>query len=256
MSHLSPAIGQPFVNLLAAGSTNDEARIAIKDGRATPGMVIFTTEQKAGRGQRGRSWNSEKDASIAMSALICPDFLTVSQQFLLSMAVALATQDLLSSYAGPDDVRIKWPNDIYWKDRKLAGILIESVISSSGQWQWAIAGIGINVNQAAFPVDLPNPVSIRQITGKQFDCEKLASELCNHLTIRLRHLQWKGAAAVHEDYNQQLYKKGLTCSFIKEERSLQATIESVTITGELILKELTAPIRFGEIDWVVPKIGS
>lgn len=254
MSHPSPAIGQPFVNVLATGSTNDEARIAIKDGRATPGMVIFTTEQKAGRGQRGRSWKSEKDASIAMSALIRPDFLTVSQQFSLSMAVALAAQDLLSTYAGSDDIRIKWPNDIYWRDRKLSGILIESVISSSGQWQWAVVGIGVNVNQPSFPSELPNPVSLRQITGKQFDCEKLARELCLLLTIRLRQLQEKESTALLEDYNQKLYKKGSACHFIKNDQPIQAIVGSVTITGELILEELADPIRFGEIEWVVPRI--
>ena len=253
MSHPSPAIGQPFVNLLATGSTNDEARIAIKDGRATPGMVIFTTEQKAGRGQRGRAWKSERDASIAMSAIIQPDFLTVSQQFSLSMAVSLAVCDLLGSYAGLDDIRIKWPNDIYWKDRKISGILIESVISSSGNWQWAVAGIGINVNQPSFPSELPNPVSLRQITGKQFQCETLARELCLHLNIRIKQLQLKGDSVLHQDYNGKLYKRGSVCSFIKEGHPLQAIVDSVTCTGELILKEIAEPIRFGEIEWVIVK---
>lgn len=254
MSHPSLTIGQPFVSLLATGSTNEEARLAINEGRATPGMVIFTTEQNAGRGQRGRIWKAEKDASIALSALVRPDFLTVSQQFSLSMAVALAAQDLLAPYAGAEDIRIKWPNDIYWRDRKLAGILIESVISSSGQWQWAVAGIGINVNQSSFPSDLPNPVSLRQITGKLFDCEKLARELCLLLEQRLGQLQEKGASAMLEDYNQTLYKKGSTCQFIKNDQSFQATVGSVTITGELVLEEWAIPIRFGEIEWRVPKI--
>lgn len=252
MSHPLSTIGQPFVNLSSVGSTNEEARNWIKEGKASSGMVIFTTEQLAGKGQRGKSWAAEKEASIAFSGLLQPDFLTVSQQFLLSETIALGLHDFLSNYVGSDELRIKWPNDIYWRDRKLAGILIESVLSSSGLWQWAIIGIGINVNQAKFPDHLPNPVSIRQITGKQFNCEELARTLAIHLTKWLQELQLKGAVAIHKNYNDCLYKKGQVAFFQKNSHSFSAVVETVLPGGELVLEGQPEPFQFGELEWKIP----
>ncbi len=227
-------------------------RNRIKEGEAIPGMVIFTTEQHAGRGQRGKNWISEKGASIAFSALLKPEFLTVSQQFLLSETIALGVHDLLTAYVGSEELRIKWPNDIYWRNRKLAGILIESVLSSSGQWQWAIIGIGINVNQAQFGEHLPNPVSIRQITGQQFNCEELAHTLSQQLTHRLQQLEQQGAVHLHRNYNQCLYKKGETASFRKEGNSFTAIVTEVNSCGELVLEGQPDPIPFGEVEWLIP----
>ena len=94
-------------------------------------------------------------------------------------------------YAG-DETKIKWPNDLYWQDRKAGGILIESIVRSResgvGSWEWAIIGIGININQTTFPDDLPNPVSLKQITGKNFDPVELAKELCGLLDKRFTEL--------------------------------------------------------------------
>lgn len=252
MSHPLSTIGQPFVNLSSVGSTNEEARNWIKEGKASSGMVIFTTEQLAGKGQRGKSWAAEKEASIAFSGLLQPDFLTVSQQFLLSETIALGLHDFLSTYVGSDELRIKWPNDIYWRDRKLAGILIESVLSSSGLWQWAIIGIGINVNQAKFPDPLPNPVSIRQITGKQFHCEELAHALAQQLTQRLQELQLNGAVAIHKNYNECLYKRGQVAFFVKNGQSFSAVVKTVLPDGELVLEGQPEPFQFGELEWKIP----
>lgn len=252
MSHPLSTIGQPFVNLSSVGSTNEEARNWIKEGKASSGMVIFTTEQLAGKGQRGKSWVAAKEASIAFSGLLQPDFLTVSQQFLLSETIALGLHDFLSTYVGSDELRIKWPNDIYWRDRKLAGILIESVLSSSGLWQWAIIGIGINVNQAKFPDPLPNPVSIRQITGKKFNCEELAHALAVHLTQRLQELQLNGAVAIHKNYNECLYKRGQVAFFVKNGQSFSAVVKTVLPDGELVLEGQPEPFQFGELEWKIP----
>lgn len=252
MSHPLSTIGKPFVNLSSAGSTNDEVRNWIKEGKAIPGMVIFTTEQHGGKGQRGKSWISERDESIAFSGLIQPEFLTVSQQFLLSATIALGLHDFLSGYVGSDELRIKWPNDIYWKDRKLAGILIESILSSAGRWQWAIIGIGINVNQSKFPEHLPNPVSIRQITGKQYNCEKLAQRLATYLTERVQQMEMNGAVGIHESYNERLYKKGQLATFVKNGLSFSSMVSQVNPSGELVLEKHPNPLKFGEVEWQIP----
>jgi BirA family biotin operon repressor/biotin-[acetyl-CoA-carboxylase] ligase len=227
-------------------------RNRIKEGKVIPGMVIFTTEQVAGRGQRGKSWASEKGASIAYSALLQPEFLTVSQQFLLSKTIALGVHDFLAKHVGSEELRIKWPNDIFWRDRKLAGILIESVLSSSGHWQWAIIGIGINVNQAQFDKHLPNPVSIRQITGKQFNSEELVHALSDNITHRLQQLEQKETDRIHDNYNQWLYKKGETAAFRQEDNSFTAMVTEVNPQGELVLEGHPKPIGFGEIEWEIP----
>ena len=97
---------------------------------AQHGMAVFTHEQTAGKGQRGRKWTSQKDLNIALSILLKPYPLSVPDQFKLSVCIAVSSWDLFAQYAG-DETRIKWPNDLYWSDRKAGGILIENIIKSS-----------------------------------------------------------------------------------------------------------------------------
>jgi BirA family biotin operon repressor/biotin-[acetyl-CoA-carboxylase] ligase len=158
-------------------------------GEAQHGTVIFSHEQIAGKGQRGKNWVSEKGSNIALSILLNPYPLRIQDQFKLSVCVAVSVHELFSRYAG-DETKIKWPNDIYWRDRKAGGILIENVIGSSelgvqssesGKWKWAVVGIGININQTTFSPGLPNPVSLKQISGKSFEPIELAKELCSFL---------------------------------------------------------------------------
>ena len=110
----------------------------------------------AGKGQRGKIWTSEKDANIILSIVINPEPLQLSQQFQLSACVAVAVNDFFTKYAGMQ-TKIKWPNDLYWQDRKAGGILIENIVSTHqliiNNWEWAIIGIGININQTSFSLN-------------------------------------------------------------------------------------------------------
>jgi BirA family transcriptional regulator, biotin operon repressor / biotin---[acetyl-CoA-carboxylase] ligase len=185
-------IGTPFIELLSVNSTNNYARQQIHGGLAQHGMAIFTHEQVAGKGQRGKKWASEKGMNMALSIIVNPQPLLLAEQFQLSACVAVAAHDFFSQYTSEDATKIKWPNDLYWQDRKAGGILIESGVGSreSGvnTWQWAIVGIGININQTSFPADLPNPVSLKQITGKNFTPLELAKELCTAFDKRFSEL--------------------------------------------------------------------
>ncbi|MBK6828679.1 MAG: biotin--[acetyl-CoA-carboxylase] ligase [Chitinophagaceae bacterium] len=149
----SSSIGTPFVELQSVDSTNNYAREQIHAGMAQHGQAIFAHEQWAGKGQRGRHWVSEKGQNMAVSILLQPKSLPISRQFELSAAIALTVHQTLAVYL-PEDLTIKWPNDLYWQDRKAGGILIENLLSSHDQtgssWNWAIAGIGININQTQF----------------------------------------------------------------------------------------------------------
>src|SRR3954464_2647230 len=135
----------------------------VRAGMAQHAMAVFTMEQTNGKGQRDKSWISEPGQNIALSLVIEPET-HFPALFLLSMAMAVGTVLFFRKYVA-DDVSIKWPNDLYWRDRKAGGILIENVWQG-GIWKFAVVGIGININQARFDL-LTQAVSLKQITGKE-----------------------------------------------------------------------------------------
>ncbi|HTI91501.1 MAG TPA: biotin--[acetyl-CoA-carboxylase] ligase [Puia sp.] len=177
------AIGHAFIELQSVDSTNNYAMAQASKGRAAHGTLFFAHEQWAGKGQRGRSWTSTPGENIVLSAVLEPLALQPSQAFSLSVCVALACHDLFSRYAGPGSTSIKWPNDLYWNDRKAGGILIENHFQGD-RWPLAIAGMGININQVEFSATARNPVSLRQITGRTFQAAELARELGSCLDQR------------------------------------------------------------------------
>lgn len=176
--------------------------------------------------------------------------LPLAQQFTLSMAVALGAFDFFSKYAG-DDTSIKWSNDIYWRDRKAGGILIENVLRGS-IWQYAIAGMGININTPHFPEALINPVSLRQITGKTWDSVALAQELCACLDKRYRRLHSLPAAGWLEEYKSHLYRFNEPALYKINGEIFQGVIRDVLPDGRLCLekgKEMLE-LGFGEVEFV------
>ena len=156
-----------FVILDVVHSTNNYAMENVHARMAKHGKAYFSTNQIAGKGQRGKVWEAEKGQNIALSIVLEPSMLSIVQQFRLSTVVSLACFNFLSKYAG-EETSIKWPNDIYWRDRKAGGVLIENILQGK-DWKYSVVGIGININQTIFDPALPNPVSLKQITGKTFD---------------------------------------------------------------------------------------
>jgi len=224
-------------------------------GEAQHGMAIFAHEQTSGKGQRGKNWMSEGGSNIALSILLNPYPLSIPDQFKLSVCIAISTWDLFSTYAG-DETKIKWPNDIYWRDRKAGGILIENVIQSSqstvGSWQWAVAGIGININQSVFDPDLPNPVSLKQITGKNYEPLELAKELCSIIEKKYRLLIAGNFRAFFDKYQIHLYKKDEKVKLKKDNRVFETTIKGVSETGQLITQHsIEERFEFGEVEWII-----
>lgn len=245
-------LGSPFIELTSIESTNSYALSQIRKGRSGHGTAFFTHEQTAGKGQMGRQWHSEKDSNIALSIVIQPKPLLISQQFQLSACIAVAVRSFLASYAG-NEVKIKWPNDLYWQDRKLGGILIENIIGGTqAEWQWAVAGIGLNINQTRFLPDLINPCSLKQITNKKFDTKKMAKELCVVMDSYFNRLKKDGFTELFEEYNHCLYKLNETVRLKKDTKNFEATIKGVTANGQLITESNGIEIMFdfGEISWV------
>ena len=255
-------IGKPFIELQSIDSTNKYAMALIHgdilpDGQGEPqhGMAIFSHEQTAGKGQRGKNWVSEKGSNIALSILLNPYPLSVPDQFKLSVCIAVSVWDLFSKYAG-DETKIKWPNDLYWRDRKAGGILIENVIQSSqsavGSWQWAVVGIGININQSVFDPALPNPVSLKQITGKNFELIDLAAQLCSIIETNHQLLIAGNFETIFNKYLTHLYKKNEKVKLKKGSRVFETTIKSVSGTGQLITQHSTEErFEFGEVEWII-----
>ena len=254
-------LGTPFIELQSVDSTNNYARNLLHDAclpdrqsLVQHGTAIFAHEQIAGKGQRGKNWTSEKGANIILSLLVKPLSLQLTQQFQLSVCVAVAVHEFLIKYAG-EEVKIKWPNDLYWQDRKAGGILIESVIRSSetgdSNWEWSIIGIGININQTTFPIYLPNPVSLKQITGKSFDTVSLAKEICDKVNQKFSELLADGFEKIYAQYLTHLYKINSTVKLKKDNRVFEAKIKGVTPTGRLIVyHSIEEEFEFGDIEWV------
>lgn len=252
----------PFIELQSVDSTNNYARGLIHDKLAQHGTAVFAHEQGAGKGQRGKIWMSEKDANILLSIVLKPQPLKLSQQFQLSACIAVSVLEFFKKLAG-DATTIKWPNDLYWQDRKAGGILIESVVRSlstglagqeaeTGSWDWAIAGIGININQTSFSAQLPNPVSLKQITGKNFNPIVLAKDLYAIVEKNYRELISEGFKNIYSKYISNLYQKGSTVSLKKDNRIFEAIIKTVTPSGKLVIQDaIEEEFDFGEVEWLI-----
>ncbi|HOH70506.1 MAG TPA: biotin--[acetyl-CoA-carboxylase] ligase, partial [Paludibacteraceae bacterium] len=148
-------------------STNDVLKKMLLKNALEEGFTVVADFQTAGRGQAAKKWESERGKNLLFSTVFYPSDVPIQQQFLFSKAMALGLRSALTELLN-EEVRIKWPNDIYWHDKKLCGILIETSVSGGFMTQ-VIVGVGINVNQTQFVSDAPNPVSMCQIAGKEFD---------------------------------------------------------------------------------------
>ena len=233
-----------LIELESVDSTNNYAMARIHEGLASDGLVCLARYQWAGKGQRGKSWLSEAGQNLIMSLVIEPAPLNLSRQFLFSAAVALGTLDLFHSVDLPN-CRIKWPNDIYLNDRKAAGILIESVIQGK-TWPFAVVGIGMNLNQASFPAEIPNAVSLKQITGKNYEPVEVARQLVPRIQNRIAVLK-KDPDSVLRDFNQNLYyrNKPVALKLKKGKELIVATILKVDDMG--FLHTDTGVYNLGEI---------
>lgn len=239
---------ESFFNILdTVDSTNIYAMKQIHAAMATHGMAWFAREQTAGKGQRGKSWKSEKDKNIALSLVVEPGRMQFNNQFQVSAAVALACFDFFSSYAG-DETKIKWPNDLYWRDRKAGGILIENVVQGKN-WKWAVVGIGININQTKYTTAIKNPVSLKQITGKDFDVIELAKILHGLLMKYITGL--KKDDSIITAYNEHLYKLNHLVTLKKGNEIFDTVIKEVTATGRLVTVDaVERQFDFGEVEWL------
>jgi len=239
-----------FTILDSVDSTNNYAMAKVHAGLAKQGDAFFAHAQTNGKGQRGKLWQTGQGENIAISIVLEPEPLQQQEQFYLSISIALACFDFFNKYAG-DETKIKWPNDLYWRDRKAGGVLIETVLRGNN-WKWAVVGIGININQGEFSEELKNPVSLKQITGKNFDVVELAKEL--HLLVmkRVSEINEKSFAVLLKDYNSLLYKLNEKVTLKHNNEIFETVINSVTAGGQLQVTDSTQKqFNFGEVEFLI-----
>lgn len=241
-------IGQPFVQLKMVESTNTYAMQLLKQEMAGHGHTVFAHAQTAGKGQRGKVWDTAPNSNITASIVLDTSFLQMNQQFYLIAMVAVAVHDFFGFYAG-EQTSIKWPNDIYWQNKKAGGVLIENVVRGNN-WNWAVVGIGLNINQTSFPEHLQHAVSLKQITGKSFDVIELTKRLCEYLEKCYQQLKNNSAENLIDAYNKQLFKLNEEVKLKKGSIILPCSIKRVNNAGELLTHEGHV-FKFGEVEWVI-----
>jgi BirA family biotin operon repressor/biotin-[acetyl-CoA-carboxylase] ligase len=191
---LSPAtpiitLGEPLIELSEIDSTNMYAMEQIHAQKALSGSVYQTDFQTNGKGQHGRIWESHRGENLLCTYVLELNALkqgknwVPSEQLGLSGAIALGAQAFFMEFAG-EETKIKKPNDIYWRDRKAGGILIENIVRGT-DWTWTVIGIGLNINQTQFSNEAGNPVSLKQITGKHWDIKAMQKKLADTLSASL-----------------------------------------------------------------------
>lgn len=221
-------------------STNSFLR-ELNGGDASFDMELATTEfQTAGRGQKGNSWESEKSKNLLFSILLHPVYVQPSKQFCISEAIALAVVKSLKEIVADElvakDFSVKWPNDIYWKNKKIAGILIENELFGS-TIRDCIVGVGININQQNFISDAPNPVSLYNILGVNTNVEELLDAIIKQFVANVSMIENGQTALLHNEYMDSLFRRKGIYPYRDADSEFMATIKDVREDGRLILTD-------------------
>ncbi|MBI9063745.1 MAG: biotin--[acetyl-CoA-carboxylase] ligase [Marinilabiliaceae bacterium] len=249
MAHINDS--PEFIILDETPSTNTELKNQLSSHKLREFSIVITEHQTAGRGQQGNSWESAKGANLTFSVLLRPSFLEPHLQFYLSKIVSLAIIDVLHTHH--IEATIKWPNDIYINDEKVAGILIESSLTGT-QMDSTIVGIGLNVNQCVFVSNAPNPISLKQVTGLKYDLENLLNQLLNAIIIRYHQLQENQFDDIDTLYFQKLYRNTGVYSYRDQNGTFVATLHKVNADGILTLLDQDGRKRqyaFKEVEFII-----
>lgn len=239
-----------IIKLDETASTNTYLNELDNNTEQPEGCVVTTHTQSAGRGQRGNSWEASPGKNLTFSYLLRPQGIIPQEQFILSQIASLAVVDVLSRYI--DNVTIKWPNDIYYNDKKIAGILIEHNLSGM-EISRTIVGIGLNINQDTFVSNAPNPVSLSQITGEVYDIEKILSEILDATSLRYAQHSSNKATLQH-NYAEVLYRRNGYHPYRDSNGTFLAAIKEVKPDGHLILCDTEGNERryaFKEVAFII-----
>ncbi len=239
------------IHLQETASTNTFLRDLQQKERQPEGCVIVADAQLAGRGQKGNSWEAERGKNLTFSMLLYPCHLLASHSFILSQAVSLAVVETFETQTS--DFFIKWPNDIYWKEKKIGGMLIENDLHGK-YLDSSIVGIGLNINQQKFISDAPNPISLAQITGREFLLPEWLDRVCGRIVFRYEQTKSAdGRKDIEQEYADRLFRKGGYFPFRDRTGIFQACIKEIRPSGHLVLQRTDGAERmyaFKEVEFL------
>ena len=222
-----------MLSLDETSSTNSELKLLQQKNTLLEGSWVKADFQTNGRGQMGNTWFSGKGYNLLFSFLLYPRFVIAKEQFIISRIVSLGLKKVLDQYI--DNISIKWPNDIYWKDKKIAGMLIENSLIGR-QIEHTIVGVGLNVNQNEFPIDLPNPISIKQITGGEYNRDELLTLFFREFFLLYRSLQNGDVQNIEQEYMQYLYRSDSYHWYEDKNGRFKGKIIDVLPSGHLVIR--------------------
>ena len=240
-----------IIHVAETESTNNYIKELNRAQRLTDGTLVYSDFQTTGRGQRGNSWESEAGKNLLFSIIVHPTHILPVEHFIISQVTALAVVQSLDEYIS--DVEIKWPNDIYFKDKKLCGILIENDLQD-GTIVNSTIGIGLNVNQLEFKSNAPNPISMAQITGEIVEHTPLLEAIqSNFMTLYESVLIDR--ERIESLYMERLYrKKGFYKYSDQAGEEFDARIRGVEKDGLFVLELRNREIKkfaFKEINYIL-----
>jgi BirA family transcriptional regulator, biotin operon repressor / biotin---[acetyl-CoA-carboxylase] ligase len=243
-------IGSEIIFSENLSSTNSYAALLLSKNKLREGTVIQTNFQAEGRGQMGNSWESERDKNLLISIILYPNSIRADKQFILSKVISLGIRDFLSGFIS--EVFIKWPNDIYVLNDKIAGILIENSIIGNNI-ESTIAGIGLNINQERFVSGAPNPTSLKKLTCQEYDLGECLATLVKSLDKRYKQLLNENLALIDKDYISSLYRYNRWSTYRDSNGVFEARISDVSETGVLQLEDRKGKrfeYSFKEVDFL------
>jgi len=227
-------VGQNLITLKEVDSTNTFLKNTLSNSKPLPeGTVIMAESQFAGRGQQQNRWHSDPGKNLTFSLLLNPGFLAIADQFDLTRAISLGVYDVLKPSLG-NKLKIKWPNDIYYADKKLGGMLIENLLQGS-RIKHSVIGIGLNINQGDFPQELPHATSLKQILQQDYDLRLLLSEICNNIEGWYLQLKAGKFSLVRESYLSRLYWLNEQHSYRANGDIFDGIIKNVKNNGMLVV---------------------
>lgn len=245
--------GHESIWLDTVTSTNDYASFLLDFQPPAEGYAILAKDQTKGRGQFGKKWVSNKNENLLVSYIIYPAFLNLNDHFMLNVFTSLAVRDVLSSFLD-EEVFIKWPNDIYVNQKKLAGILIQNAISQK-VIKSSVVGIGINVNQNSFDAGVENASSLRLITGEIFTLKEVWEKLNEFMTRYYQMMKLHdGIDTLKLLYTSYLFGLNRITKFedLKDQNTFTGIIRGINSNGRLKI-EIRGKIKafdLGEIKFI------
>ena len=229
-------IGQSIINLESVDSTNSYAAKEIERTKPAEGTVIRTLFQAKGRGYGSNQWQSEEGKNLLLSVILYPSFLAPKNQFFLNQIAALGIADTIALMVDKDKVKIKWPNDVFITDKKVAGILIENSVQGNSI-QHSIVGMGININQNTFDSALIRATSVLIESGKENDVDAVMKNLFANLEARYLQLKQLRLEMIEKDYMSKLYKVDEMTWFQSSGKKFKGKIAGLTADGKLLIEK-------------------